>query len=34
MCYGIIATLMLMNAKLEDYLNANRSKLALAFWAS
>ena len=34
MCYGIIATLMLINAKLDDDLNANRSKLVSAIWAS
>ena len=34
MCYGIIATLMLINAKLDDDLNANRSKPVSAIWAS
>jgi len=34
MCYGIIATLMLIHAKLDDDLNANRSKPVSAIWAS
>ena len=34
MCYGIIAILMLINVKLDDQLNANRSKPMSAIWAS
>ena len=32
--HGIIAILMLINAKLDDDLNANRSKPVSAIWAS